>query len=86
MSYTTCLNIFRLVAPDFRHNKTLRLSDYFKHQETLSLVQTGNNFDDILRGLQLQWEKRADPNIDKEVCSLKNDIYILYNSLFFLLS
>ncbi|XP_061395316.1 peroxidase-like, partial [Musca vetustissima] len=66
-AHTTVPGSFSLVAPDFRHNTTLRLSDYFMHQDSLSLVLRGNNFDALLRGLQLQLEKRADPNIDKEL-------------------
>ncbi|XP_073814847.1 peroxidase-like [Musca autumnalis] len=65
--HTTVPGFFSLVAPDYHHNKTLRLSDYFKRQETISLIQTGNNLDDLFRGLQLQMQKRTDRNIDKDL-------------------
>lgn len=65
MNITICT--FSLVSPDRTHNQTLRLSNYFKRQETMQLLQTGHNFDDLVRGLITQVQKRADANIDKEV-------------------
>ncbi|XP_075148302.1 peroxidase-like [Haematobia irritans] len=58
---------FSLVSPDRSHNTTFRLSDYFKREETLDLVQSGDNFDDLVRGLITQLQKRADDNLDKEI-------------------
>ncbi|XP_061394514.1 peroxidase-like [Musca vetustissima] len=58
---------FSLVTSDRAHNKTLRLSDYFKRPGVVQLLQAGRNFDDLVRGLITQLQKRADANLDKEI-------------------
>lgn len=72
-----------MVSPGRDQNQTLRLSDFTARQENIQLLQEGNNFDALLRGLVTQLQKSSDKNVDKEVCSIFfNNININVLSIF----
>lgn len=57
-----------MVSAGRNSNQTMRLSDYFDRQDSMQLIAGGNNFDSLIRGLVTQLGKRADGNVDREVC------------------
>ncbi|XP_075148301.1 peroxidase-like [Haematobia irritans] len=65
--HTSIPGVLTLTEADYHRNQTLRISNYFRRQDTFELMRNGKAFDPMTRGLLMQLQKRVDTNLDKEI-------------------